>query len=71
MPRSLEVQHEPIVDDDLCIRPFEDADVEQFVTAVRESIVTLGPWMPWCHPDYAERPIASGWRQLILCVATC
>jgi ribosomal-protein-serine acetyltransferase len=27
---------------------------------VRESIATLGPWMPWAHADYAEAD-ALGW----------
>lgn len=39
---------------DLSLRPFEDADALQFVQAVRESVETVSPWMPWCHALYTE-----------------
>src|SRR5436190_16249964 len=42
----------PILGDGLCIRPLADADIEQFVAAVRESVETVGAWMPWCVASY-------------------
>ena len=37
---------------DLCIRPYQADDAEAFAQAVRESVASVGPWMPWCHPAY-------------------
>jgi hypothetical protein len=34
----------PLLADGLCIRPFADQDVAEFVTAVRESVATVGAW---------------------------
>ncbi|MFO1338875.1 MAG: GNAT family protein [Burkholderiaceae bacterium] len=39
----------------LLLRPFDDADAAAFVAAVRESVATVGRWMPWCHEAYAEQ----------------
>ena len=36
----------------LCLRPFQDSDAEAFVVAARESVATVGRWMPWCHREY-------------------
>lgn len=38
----------------LLLRPFEDSDAEAFATAVRESVATVTPWMPWCTSTYTE-----------------
>lgn len=38
---------------DVLIRPFRDTDIPALYEAVRESADQLGPWMPWCHPDYS------------------
>lgn len=46
--------------DGLCIRPFEARDVLAFVEAARESVGTVGAWMPWCRADYAEED-ACAW----------
>jgi RimJ/RimL family protein N-acetyltransferase len=34
------------------VRPYEAADVDELVAAVRESLAELGPWMPWAHAGY-------------------
>lgn len=52
----------PIVDDGLCIRPFNESDVAAFVQAARESVPTVGLWMPWCRPDYSATE-ARSWFQ--------
>jgi RimJ/RimL family protein N-acetyltransferase len=38
---------------EVSIRPFRIDDVPALYEAVRESMDDLGPWMPWCHSDYA------------------
>jgi ribosomal-protein-serine acetyltransferase len=45
---------EPLIDHDLCIRPFAEGDVAAFVEAVHESVKTVGVWMPWCVATYSE-----------------
>ena len=50
----------PILSDGLCIRPLGDTDIEQFVAAARESVDTVGAWMPWCVASY-EREDAKAW----------
>jgi ribosomal-protein-serine acetyltransferase len=34
------------------IRPWRGEDADALFEAVRESIDTLSPWLPWCHPGY-------------------
>lgn len=46
---------EPISYDGLILRPFEDADAPAFAAAVRESVETVGVWMPWCKATYTEQ----------------
>ncbi len=50
----------PLLADGLCIRPFRIADTEAFADAVRESVATVGPWLPWCQPDYGTKE-ARAW----------
>ena len=38
---------------EISIRRLEVSDATALYEAVRESLDTLGPWMPWCHRDYA------------------
>jgi len=37
----------------VAIRRLKAEDVPRLFAAVRESIVELCQWMPWCHPDYS------------------
>ncbi len=37
---------------DFMLRPFRAADVQPFAAAVRESMATVGAWMPWARHDY-------------------
>ena len=50
----------PLLSDGVCIRPFADKDAEEFVTAVRESVATVGVWMPWCVGSYSSAD-AKAW----------
>lgn len=43
---------EPILSHGLCLRPLQDSDAEALVVAARESLATVGRWMPWCHSEY-------------------
>jgi RimJ/RimL family protein N-acetyltransferase len=43
----------------LCLRPFEDADAAAFAEATRESVASVGRWMPWCIADYTEEDARS------------
>lgn len=38
--------------DDLAIRPYRPDDVPSLFEAATESVATVGPWLPWCHPGY-------------------
>jgi ribosomal-protein-serine acetyltransferase len=49
--------------DGLVLRPLEDTDAPAVVEAVRESMATVGAWMPWAHAAYAESD-ALGWFAL-------
>lgn len=40
--------------DGLLLRAFEDSDAAAFTVAARESIDSVGRWMPWCHAAYRE-----------------
>ena len=42
------------------IRPFVESDIPAYVEAVRESVSSVGIWMPWCQDDYSERQ-AQAW----------
>ena len=53
----------PILSDGLCLRPLRDADVEQFVAAARESIETVGAWMPWCVASYQPEDAKAWFEQ--------
>jgi ribosomal-protein-serine acetyltransferase len=44
---------QPLLSNGLCLRPFEDRDAEPFALASRESVATVGRWMPWCHSEYS------------------
>lgn len=43
---------DPILSHGLCLRPLRDSDVESLLVAARESVATVGRWMPWCHSEY-------------------
>jgi ribosomal-protein-serine acetyltransferase len=45
----------PLWDSGIVIRPLAAADAPACFTAVRESLDTVGRWMPWCHPGYTLR----------------
>lgn len=49
--------------DGLVLRAFEDGDAPAFAAAARESVDTVGRWMPWCHANYNEQD-ALGWFEV-------
>lgn len=44
------------------VRPYEPADAPALFEAARESTLTVGPWLPWCHPEYTLED-AQSWIQ--------
>ena len=51
-------------DNRIVIRPLAPADAGACLAAVRESLETVGRWMPWCQPGYSLRD-SKQW------IATC
>jgi len=37
----------------ISIRPYQLDDVPRLFEAARESVATVGRWLPWCHAGYA------------------
>lgn len=37
---------------DIQIRKFKSEDAAEFLIAVKESVVEVGRWLPWCHEGY-------------------
>ncbi len=53
----------------LRLRPWQDDDARLLVDAVRESVDSVGRWLPWCHAGYGRDEAAvwiagcrAGWR---------
>lgn len=44
-----------VVHKGIVLRPFQPTDAEAFAIAARESVDTVGLWMPWCHADYSPQ----------------
>lgn len=40
--------------DGIAIRPWQRSDVDALYEAARESIPTVGRWLPWCHENYTR-----------------
>jgi RimJ/RimL family protein N-acetyltransferase len=45
---------EPIHAGDFLLRPLVPDDATAMAAAVRESMASLGPWMPWAHAGYDD-----------------
>jgi ribosomal-protein-serine acetyltransferase len=50
----------PLIAEGMIIRPFSQKDIGSFVSAIHESMATVGAWLPWFHADYSEID-AVGW----------
>lgn len=53
----------------LRLRPYRPDDADALLAAVRESVDSVGRWLPWCHAGYAQGDAvgwiahcAEGWR---------
>jgi RimJ/RimL family protein N-acetyltransferase len=44
----------------LRLRPYRSEDASPLLAAVRESIESVGRWLPWCHAGYAAHD-AEAW----------
>ena len=65
LPASLE-----LAAPDLRLRPWQPGDADSLYEAARESVASVGQWLPWCHAGYAwEDAVAwiercqSGWAR--------
>ncbi len=45
--------------DGIVIRPWQRNDASALYEAARESIDTVGRWLPWCHENYARADSAA------------
>lgn len=45
--------------DGLLLRPYREADAPMLVSAVRESLGSVGRWLPWCHDGYGAEDAAQ------------
>jgi len=48
-----------LVTDSLLLRPYRVDDAPALHAAVRESIASVGRWLPWCHAGYSEADAAA------------
>lgn len=45
---------EELTDGRVGLRPYRASDVDALFEAARESMATVGRWLPWCHTHYAR-----------------
>ncbi|MEO5812832.1 MAG: GNAT family N-acetyltransferase [Rhodanobacter sp.] len=64
LPNTLE-----LTDGNMSLRPWRDADIPGLAAAVRESVASVGRWLPWCRADYTAQDATAwvahcqaGWR---------
>jgi len=59
---------DPLTAGAFVVRPYRTGDADELVRAARESVATVGRWMPWCHDGYvaaeADEWIAHAMRCL-------
>lgn len=53
----------PIRSEGLVLRSFRDSDAGDFARAARESVDTVGRWMPWCRAVFSEADARNWFRQ--------
>ncbi len=49
----------------IVVRPWQRSDVNALYEAARESLDTVGRWLPWCHENYA-RAESEAWIERCL-----
>jgi RimJ/RimL family protein N-acetyltransferase len=54
---------QPITLEDIVLREFRDSDAEEFAKATRESVDTVGPWMPWCSSSFSAQDALDWFEQ--------
>ena len=50
----------------LLLRPLQEGDAAAWTQAVRESVQTASPWLPWCHAEYGEAEAQSWIRNCVV-----
>lgn len=54
---------QPIFFQGLVLRAFHDSDADEFAKAARESVNTVGRWMPWCNASFSAQDALSWFQQ--------
>ena len=49
---------EELTDGRVVLRTYRESDVDALFQAARESMATVGRWLPWCHTHYAREETA-------------
>ena len=49
-----------LADERLILQPWRDADAAELLAAVRESVASVGRWLPWCNAGY-DLDRATAW----------
>jgi len=52
MPHAISRDACQLDDGHLTLRPWRDGDAPELHEAVRESVESVGRWLPWCHAGY-------------------
>ena len=60
---------DPIAAGPFKLRPYAADDVDELVRATRESVATVGRWMPWCHADYVAAEAVEWIAHTAACLA--
>lgn len=53
----------PITFEGLIFRSFRNSDAKDFARAARESVETVGRWMPWCTSSFSEQDALAWFKQ--------
>lgn len=60
---SVAIEQHSVPFQGLLLRAFESRDAADFVLAAQESVATVGTWMPWCTPQFAEADALAWFAQ--------
>lgn len=52
-----------VVFEGLVLREFRSSDARGFAEAARESVASIGPWMPWCTSSFSEEDALEWFKQ--------
>ncbi|CAM4162244.1 GNAT family N-acetyltransferase [Bordetella tumulicola] len=62
-PDTTQPAMSPITFEGLILRRFQNNDATAFANAARESVDTVGRWMPWCTPSFSKQDALAWFKQ--------